>query len=51
MRAHSPVEDVIRTRVEEHPDAVLVKFRDENYTCRTYAITIRMVGFLSCWTR
>src|SRR5215210_3125092 len=31
-RAHSPVEDVIRTRVEEHPDAVWLKFRDETYT-------------------
>ena len=30
-RAHSPVEDVIRTRVEEHPDAVWLKFRDETY--------------------
>jgi carnitine-CoA ligase len=31
-RAHSPVEDTIRTRVEEHPDAVWLKFRDETYT-------------------
>jgi acyl-CoA synthetase (AMP-forming)/AMP-acid ligase II len=31
-RAHSPVEDVIRTRVEEHPDAVWLKFRDATYT-------------------
>lgn len=33
-RAHSPVEDVIRSRVEEHPDAVWLKFRDETYTWR-----------------
>jgi crotonobetaine/carnitine-CoA ligase len=32
MRAHSPVEDTIRTRVEEHPDEVWLKFRDETYT-------------------
>jgi carnitine-CoA ligase len=30
----SPVEDVIRSRVEEHPDAVWLKFRDETYTWR-----------------
>ena len=30
-RARSPVEDVIRTRVEEHPDVVWLKFRDETY--------------------
>jgi crotonobetaine/carnitine-CoA ligase len=33
-RAHSPIEDVIRSRVEEHPDAVWLKFRDETYTWR-----------------
>ncbi len=33
-RAHSPAEDVIRSRVEEHPDAVWLKFRDETYTWR-----------------
>jgi carnitine-CoA ligase len=32
MRAHSPVADTIRTRVEEHPDEVWLKFRDETYT-------------------
>ena len=31
-RARSPVEDVIRDRVEEHPDEVWLKFRDETYT-------------------
>src|SRR5215211_4300666 len=31
-RAHSPIEDVIRSRVEEHPDSVWLKFRDETYT-------------------
>ena len=30
-RAHSPIEDVIRSRVEEHPDSVWLKFRDETY--------------------
>ena len=33
-RARSPVEDVIRSRVEEHPDTVWLKFRDETYTWR-----------------
>jgi carnitine-CoA ligase len=33
-RARSPVEDVIRSRGEEHPDAVWLKFRDETYTWR-----------------
>ncbi len=31
-RAHSAIEDVIRTRVHEHPDSVWLKFRDETYT-------------------
>lgn len=31
-RAHSAIEDVIRTRVQEHPDSVWLKFRDETYT-------------------
>lgn len=31
-RARSAVEDVIRTRVHEHPDSVWLKFRDETYT-------------------
>jgi carnitine-CoA ligase len=31
-RAHSPIEDVIRSRVDEHPDSVWLKFRDETYT-------------------
>jgi carnitine-CoA ligase len=33
-RARSPVEDVIRSRVEEHPDEVWLKFCDETYTWR-----------------
>lgn len=33
-RAHSPIEDVIRSRVEEHPDSVWLKFRDETYAWR-----------------
>lgn len=33
-RARSPAEDVIRSRLEEHPDSVWLKFRDEVYTWR-----------------
>jgi carnitine-CoA ligase len=33
-RARSPVEDVIRSRVEEHPDEVWLKFCDETFTWR-----------------
>jgi hypothetical protein len=44
--ARSPVEDVIRSRVEEHPDAVWLKFRDETYTWREVLsnISVRPTG-------
>lgn len=31
-RVHSTIEDVIRSRVQDHPDSVWLKFRDETYT-------------------